>query len=80
MSSATMRRPVGTVGALAGGGAKGVPASNRAFAGSVDSLTGPVGSTHGHAYAPKKAGLPDRYSELGMLCGVIDSQCTKLVT
>ncbi len=34
----------------------GVPASKRAFAGSVWSVP-VVGSTHGHGFAPKKAGF-----------------------
>jgi len=35
----------------------GVPASNLAFAGSVE-VVPVVGSTHGHGFAPKKEGLP----------------------
>lgn len=38
----------------------GVPASKRAFAGSVWTLGVPSGSTHGHGRSPKNAGFSPR--------------------
>jgi hypothetical protein len=46
-----------------GGGAPagyGVPASKRAFAGSVWTLGVPSGSTQGHGRLPKNAGFPSK--------------------
>ena len=47
------------------GDANGVPASYRALAGRVYSAP-VVGSTHGQASPPKKAGAEGKYSEFGM--------------
>ena len=54
----------------------GVPASNLAFAGRAD-IVPVVGSSHGHALAPKNAGFAARYIELGMAkpAGVLCQRC-----